>query len=132
MSKRNSSGRAYVDGTHVADVEVQEEWVEREVRMQLPGQNSDGFKDLSDAGQAFIQFTSVSDGAVADRLGLLIEFATGDLTRKRAIRDAGQNRVGVDLVMDDGRTFTTASVSSPSTGGDVTSIAFPIHLPDAA
>jgi hypothetical protein len=131
MRTRISSGRAYVDGTYVADVQVREEWVERQVRVPLPGHNSDGYKDLSHAGPAFIQFTSVSDDEITKRLGRLIEFATGDVTRKRAVRDAGGSRVGVDLKMDDGRTFLAASVSSPLTGGGVTSVAFPIHLPDA-
>lgn len=131
MSTRTSVGEAFVSGRCVAAVDLVEEWIADAVPVAIPGQNTVGYKDLSHAGQAYVRVTRIYDEEFETRLKRLVEFTTGDLDRKRAIRDAGQRAIALDLIIEGGRVIRGARIDPPlTTYTDVVDTAFPVALPD--
>ena len=103
MSIHVSTGEAFIDGRCVATVMLREEWVARMVPVPIPGENRVDYKDLSHSGQAYVQFETVEDPNLRGRLELLVEFASTDVERRRAIRDAGQRAISLEFRLEDDR-----------------------------
>jgi hypothetical protein len=130
MSTRVSRGEAFIGGRCVASVELEEEWIEKVVPVPIAGQSTLGHRDLSHAGQAYLRITAVYDTEFGARLERLVEFASADLDRKRAIRDAGERAVAVNLVVDETRNLPGTSIEPPFFGyTGVADTAFPVSLP---
>jgi hypothetical protein len=131
MSTRVSTGEAFIDGQYVADVELREEWIAEAVAVALPGTNRTDYKDLSHPGPAYVQFEWVSDPDLRSRLERLIEFASAHVDRQRAIRDAGQRSIAVDLAIDGGPNIIRTRVDPPLVGHTtVEATVFPVSLPE--
>ena len=110
MSQRTTRGRAvYGDsGEHAADVIVIEELRERRVR--VPG--ATGYKDGSGAGQSYVVFEQIHSDELRARLQQLVD-AAGDVELGRRLRDSGQSRVVVYIVLEDGRDLQGCSIARP-------------------
>ena len=131
MSTRVSSGEAFIDGRYVATVHLSETWISEWAPVLLSGTNRTGRKDLSHPGPAHVQFESVADAELQTRLARLIEFASADLVRQRAIRDAGQRTIGIDFVIENDRRIVGARVEAPPIGYTaVETTQFPVVIPD--
>lgn len=119
-------GRAFIDGTYVADVEWVRSFERRLVRVPMAGR-SDGYKDVGGERQAFIRFADI-EASLRGRLQTLADGLSDE--QRRAARDAQRSAgIVVDLALDEENLIGVTVQSPYSRHQPADAVDFPAYLP---